>query len=220
MVMVGAKDWRKIGEASAKDDWMRVREGKCDGRRTTMAKVQRNTVIQGVTGALGDQLVARRDKAGRTTLMKKPTFSDDRVFSKAQKGQQGSFKEAMLYAKSAVKREPIYAEIAAGTPRTAYNVAISDWFHPPEVGEIDLSGWTGQVGESIRVKAVDDAVVARVMVTIVGERDVVIEQGDAEPIDDVWWEYVTRQPAPGQVSVIALAVDLPGHIAQGVARKL
>ncbi len=181
-----------------------------------MAKVQRNTVIQGTSGALGDQLVTRRDKAGRTTLMKKPTFSDDREFSKAQKGQQGSFREAMLYAKSAVKREPIYAELAEGTPRTAYNVAISDWFHLPEVGEIDLSGWTGQAGEVIRVEAVDDVKVVRVMVVISDKGGMTIEKGEARQVDGVWWEYVTTQAAPGSARVIGVAEDLAGHVGERV----
>lgn len=180
-----------------------------------MAKAQRNAVIQGTSGALGDQLVTRRDKAGRTTLMKKPTFSDDREFSRAQKGQQGSFREAMLYAKSAVKREPIYAELAEGTPRTAYNIAISDWFHPPEVRAIDLSGWTGQAGESIRIKAEDDVMVVRVTVAIVDGEDEVIEQGEAEQVDGVWWVYTTTRAALGSARVIGVAEDLAGHVGQG-----
>jgi hypothetical protein len=54
-------------------------------------------------GALGDQIVFKRDKAGRTIVSKKPKFWPERVFSRAQKAQQGRFREAMAYAKDAAR---------------------------------------------------------------------------------------------------------------------
>jgi hypothetical protein len=184
-----------------------------------MAKVQHNAVIKGVSGTLGDQLIVKRDKAGRSILCKKPTFAEDRKFSEAQKEQQGSFREAMLYAKSAVKTEPIYAEMAEGTPRTTYNVAITDWFHPPEIRELDLRGWSGQAGQSIHIEAVDDVKVAGVTVPILDEEAELIEQGEAEQVNELWWVYTTTQAAPERARAIAVARDLPGNIGQGAKEK-
>ena len=121
-----------------------------------MARVNNNVVVDGLLGTLGNQIVFKRDKAGRTIVSKKPEFGPDRVFSEAQKAQQGRFREAMAYAKEVARREPVYAELAEGTPRTAYNVAVSDWFNPPVVEEVDASGYTGQAGEVIRARVAQE----------------------------------------------------------------
>lgn len=184
-----------------------------------MARVKKNVVMKGLSGMLADQIVVKQDKAGRTIITIKPTFPDDREFSPAQKEQIEAFREAAQYAKVAAKTEAIYAEKAEDTPRSGYNVAIADWFHEPEVDEIDLSGWTGQAGESIRIKALDDVKVERVTVMIVNEADVLIEQGAAAPEDGLWWVYTTTQAASGQPRVIAIAQDLPGNIARLVKTK-
>lgn len=179
-----------------------------------MARVKKNIVIRGLSGMLGDQLVLKRDKAGRTIVSIKPTFPDDREFSEAQKEQMADFREATQYAKMAAKAEAVYADKAVGTPLSAYNVAIADWFHEPEIGEIDLSGWTGQASEPIRIKALDDVKVEQVTVIIIGEDDVLLEQGAAAQEDGLWWVYTTTQAAAGRPRVIAIAQDLPGNIAQ------
>ncbi|MBN1311320.1 MAG: hypothetical protein JXB30_07860 [Anaerolineae bacterium] len=178
-----------------------------------MARVKKNVVMTGLSGMLGDQIVVKRDKAGRTIISIKPTFPDDREFSEEQLSQQEAFREAVMYAKM-VKSEAVYTEKAEDTPRSGYNVAIADWFHAPEIEAIDLSGWAGQAGGSIRIKALDDVQVERVTVIITGEGDVLIEQGAAEQEDGLWWVYTTTQPATGQPRVIAIAQDLPGNIAQ------
>ncbi|MBN1312760.1 MAG: hypothetical protein JXB30_15205 [Anaerolineae bacterium] len=179
-----------------------------------MAKTHDNLVIQGLSGQLGNQLVVRHFKDGRTVVGKKPTFSDDREFSEKQKGHQSAFKEASAYAKEAAKTEAIYAEKAQGTSKTAYNVALADWFHPPEITGIDVSRWTGSVGEPIRIKALDDVKVKQVVVIIIDEAEMVIEQGAAEQVDNLWWIYTTTQTAPERATVIAAAQDLPGNVAQ------
>jgi hypothetical protein len=184
-----------------------------------MAKVKKNVVMKGLSGMLGDQVVVRQDKAGRTIICIKPTFPEDRELSNAQQEQVEAFKEAAQYAKAAARTEAIYAEKAEDTPRSGYNIAIADWFHEPEVDEIDLSGWTGQAGESIRIRAVDDVKVKRVTVLITSEEDMLIEQGAAAQEDGLWWVYTTTQAVSGQPKVIAVAQDLPGHVAQMVKAK-
>ena len=102
-----------------------------------MAIVKGNLAIEGLSGLLGDQLIFKRDRAGRTIVSRKPNF-ENRVFSEDQKKHQSKFQEAAAYGKAAAKTEPIYAELAAGTTKSAYNVAVGDWFKPPEVGKIDV----------------------------------------------------------------------------------
>ena len=178
-----------------------------------MAKVRSNIIIDGIGGMLGNQLVFKRDKAGRTILSVKPTFGENRVFSAAQRAQQEAFREAQLYAKTA-KSDPVYARKAAGTARSAYNAAIADWFHPPVILEIDRSGWQGGAGQRIRVKAQDDVLVTQVTVTVTAADGALLESGDATQVDGLWWEYTTRAAAEADATLTASARDLPGHVAK------
>jgi hypothetical protein len=176
-----------------------------------MATVRQNLVIEGLSGLLGDQLVFKRDRAGRTIVSRKPNF-ENRVFSESQKRHQSRFQEAAAYAKTAAKTEPIYAKLAAGTIKSAYNVAVADWFNPPEVSEIDVRGYTGRAGETIRAKVTDDVRVERVDVVIAVDGDVVVEQGQMTHKQGLWYTYTTTADCPaGPTRVIVTGLDLPGH---------
>lgn len=178
-----------------------------------MAKIRKNIIIQGFSGTLGEQLVIRQDKAGRTILAVPPTFDPDRTFTEAQLERQERFRNASTYAKDAKTNEE-YVQKAEGTPLNPYNVAIADWFHAPEVQEIDMEGWSGQIGEVIRIKAVDDVRVTQVNVVISDENGAVLEQGAAVSHEGGWWLYTTQTAISGSPRVVASARDLPGNIAQ------
>jgi hypothetical protein len=176
-----------------------------------MAIVKGNLAIEGLSGLLGDQLIFKRDRAGRTIVSRKPNF-ENRVFSADQKKHQSRFQEAAAYAKAAVKTEPIYAQLAAGTAKSAYNVAVGDWFNPPEVREIDVRGYTGQAGETIRAKVTDDVRVSQVKIAISTRDDVVIEQGEMSLEQGLWYSYTTTTNCPaGMVKVVVTGLDLPNH---------
>jgi len=178
-----------------------------------MAKVRNNIVIKGLSGSLGEQLVIKQDKAGRTIVAVKPEFDPNRSFSEAQKGVHENFREATAYAKTA-KTEEAYISKAEGTPQSAYNIAVTDWFHAPEILELDASAWHGAIGQVIRVKAMDDVQVTQVNIVITDSAGVALEQGQAVRADGLWWNYTTTATAPEGPRVVATARDLPGHIAQ------
>jgi hypothetical protein len=178
-----------------------------------MATVRHNIVIEGLGGMLGDQLILKRDKAGRTIISIKPRFDENREFTTAQLEQQERFQEATAYAKEAAQAEAIYAEKAEGTAKSAYNVAVADWFHSPEVREIDLSSYTGEVGETIRAKVVDDVQVTQVNILSTTGADVLVEQGAMTHEQGWWYSYTTTQNCPaGTAKVIVTGMDLPGHV--------
>jgi len=178
-----------------------------------MAKVRNNVMVRGLSGSFGEQMVIRIDKAGRTIVSNKPEFDENRVFTPAQQAQQERFREASIYAKDA-KDQVIYKEKAEGTSKTSANVAMADWFHAPEIKEIDLSEWAGQAGQCIRVRALDDVQVQKVSVVITDENDMVLEQGLADAEDGGWWIYQTTGSAAGNPKVLVAAEDLPGHITE------
>ena len=60
-----------------------------------MATVRHNVVAEDLDGMLGDQLVFKKDMAGRTIISYKPNFDENRTFSPAQQAQQEAFREAM-----------------------------------------------------------------------------------------------------------------------------
>src|SRR5438046_1658457 len=101
-----------------------------------MAKIRSNQITRGLSGSLGRDLLFRQLPDGRTILCVKPDFSR-RVFSAGQTDHQQRFREAAAYARDAARSEPVYARLAAGTFKTAYNIALSDWFHPPVVHAIE-----------------------------------------------------------------------------------
>ena len=105
------------------------------------------------------------------------------------------------YARQAAQVQLVYAEQARKTMKNAYNIALSDWFHPPVIH------WVERRGETIPVEASDDVMVARVQVTIMDEQGGMVERGEGIRGDGDWWEYASH--SEGQV--VAEAWDLAGN---------
>jgi hypothetical protein len=176
-----------------------------------MAKSNNNIVMYGASGQLGNQIVFRKGRGGQMIISAMPTTG--RNFNPAQQAHHEAFRNAIAYAKSA-KDEMIYITKAQGTTMTAFNAAVADWFNKPEVLEIDITSWTGDPGQTIRVKAQDDTQVVKVHVQIMDVDGNIFEEGDAVQADGLWWDYATTslvdRPVAANV-VKATAHDLPGN---------
>ena len=172
-----------------------------------MAKVIDNILVRGLSGKLGNQVVIRRLRDGRTIVCNKPDFSN-RKLSKGQKKHHKRFQAAAAYAHEASRANPIYAKLAEGTMKNAYNVALGDWFHPPVVQRLERGGKT------VRIQVTDDVMVAGVQVMILDKKGKVIEKGEGIRGKGDWWEYVPG--ADGQVVVEAR--DLAGNVGRGDGR--
>lgn len=162
-----------------------------------MAKIKKNTLLQGLSGSIGD-LVFRQMPDGSTRVSKKPDFSE-REPSQGQIDHQNRFKLAIAYGREA-KTLPFYQE-RAGNGKTAYNLAIADWCHAPVIHSI------GQHEGRIRVEASDNIKVTKVEVRILDTEGNVLEAGQAEQVNPLYWEYAYS--AEGQVE--ASAWDLAGN---------
>ena len=170
-----------------------------------MAKVRSNILVQGLSGKLGDQVVFRHLRDGRTVVCAPPDFSN-RKLSRDQKAHHSKFKEGAAYAREAAKTNPIYAELAAGTIKNAYNIALSDWFHAPKIHHVEVKDGV------IRIQASDNVRVASVKVAILDEKAVVLEQGETMPVDDLWWSYTPHMLLEGSLKVVVEARDLAGNM--------
>ena len=177
-----------------------------------MAKVLDNLVTEGLSGKLGRRLVFRKCRNGKTIVAVRPVFSQDRVFNDSQLAHQEAFRQATQYAVGA-KDNPIYVNLAKGADATAYNFAVADWFGQPEVLDIDASGWTGQAGQTLRIRAKDDTLVTRVHIVIDDAHGTIFEQGEMVRVDNLWWTYTTTTQIPMDPAprISAVAYDLPGN---------
>ena len=165
-----------------------------------MAKIVDNPITEGFSGKFGNRLVFRHMRDGRTIVVSRPDFSN-RVFSQEQLTHQSRFQQAAAYARVAAKTHPVYAERARRTGKPAYNIALSDWFHPPVIHEVSR-------GEGcIHVKASDNVQVTKVRVTILDEEGQTLEQGQATSPYGDFWEYATSTEG----NIIVEAFDLAGN---------
>jgi hypothetical protein len=137
---------------------------------------------------------------GDTYVSGTPDFSH-RTFSKGQKDHQSRFRQASAFARQAAKTQPIYAQLAEGTVKSAYNFALSDWFNPPVIHAIER-----EAGHVI-VRASDNVMVTRVQVTVLDEQGNAIEKGDAVQRKGEWWEL----PSTANGKIVAEAWDLAGN---------
>jgi hypothetical protein len=91
---------------------------------------------------------------------------------------------------------------------------VVDFFNPPVIGEIDSSGYNGQVGSTLLATVTDDFKVSSVKVKIEKANGSTLEEGSATILPDgLNWMYVSTV-ANGTVTgtkVSFIASDLPNH---------
>jgi hypothetical protein len=177
-----------------------------------MTRVILNGTIKGLRGKIGN-MIFRQLPDGTTVVTAAPPRKtrrqkkrDKLKRSARQQAHNSRFQEATAYARQAAKVQPVYAELAAVTPmKTAYNFALSDWWHAPEIHRVE------QRDGRILVEATDNIMVAKVYVTIFDEAGEILEMGDAVRQKGDWWEFALRHTDVGK-TVKAEAWDLPGHM--------
>jgi hypothetical protein len=184
---------------------------------TTIAESKNNVLTQGLAGLVGDMIVFR-NRGAKTFVSTKPKArtgepSDD------QKQHQGRFQEAILYGKSAIadpQKKADYAKAITGG-ETAYNVAVADFFHAPDIKDVDVSNYTGKVGDTLTIRATDDFNVKEVSVAIYNADGTEVEHGLAvlstNGVDWVYTATAENASLDGDRIVIS-ASDLPGNVTE------
>ena len=167
-----------------------------------MAKVKHNNFTTGLSGKFGN-LVFRQMRDGRTILATRPDYSHHK-WTTDQKAHHSRFQRAAAYARKAARANPLYAKLAEGTSKNAYNIALSDWFHAPVIHEVSR-----EAGR-IRVNVTDNVQVANVRITIRDVQGQTLEQGEAVHVNDSWWKFETST----QGKLIVEAFDLAGNVAK------
>jgi len=97
---------------------------------------------------------------------------------------------------------------------SAYNLALADYCKAPEISLIDADNYQGQIGEQIRVRAIDNFGFTEVKVSIYDAADLLVESGLAiQSANSVDWIYhaTTLNSNLAGTKITAQAKDTPGN---------
>lgn len=181
-----------------------------------MAKSAKNLVLHGASGKLGDQIVIRQ-LGGETILSQAPGRRDAEP-TPSQIAQQQKFQQAVLYGRAQIA-DPIAKaeyEAKAGGLKSAFNVAVADFCHSPDIDEIDVTAYQGAIGDTIRVRVTDDFKVEQVHVSIQNSDGSLVEEGDAvQQSNEIDWVYTATADNTSTEGdkIVIRATDKPGNLA-------
>lgn len=146
-----------------------------------MAESKNNIVTHGLSGKVGDLLVFSQ-RNGKTIVSKAPKERTGELSDK-QEVQKLKFQRAVLYAKAVMNnpdKKQMYETMSDDSKGiSAYNVAVADLLNAPKIQEINLSAYTGNPGDTIRIIATDDFEVLLVTVKIENADGSLVEEGNA-----------------------------------------
>ncbi|OIR05656.1 hypothetical protein GALL_120900 [mine drainage metagenome] len=180
-----------------------------------MTKLKDNVVTQRFSGKV-DDMQSFNQRIG-TTIQRNALSSSLLVQTDKQVKVRKKFKRGVAYAKSVISNPSMKAayEAVLTEGQTAYNLALADYFVPPEIKMLDVSMYHGKIGDIIRVRAIDDFKVNEVKLSIKNNNEIIIEAGDAvrDSSNILLWKYTitkTNTHISG-TKIIATAIDLPGN---------
>lgn len=179
-----------------------------------MAKTKDNIFMFGHSGTIGRQMTLSL-KAGDTIIGKK-RGSSSIPSTPEQLEIQDRFKLSSIYAQAAIRVPETKAAYAAKAKigQSAFNVAFADAFTPPEIKSINRAGYSGHVGDTIVIRAVDYFKVVAVHVKISNVAGVVLEEGNAIlQANGLDWKYTATTVINSLFGckITATAIDLPAN---------
>lgn len=181
-----------------------------------MAKVKLNPILEGIRGQVGDLVFKHY---GDEVVISRKADRSGYEPTEAQLAHQERFRRAALYGKM-VMADPdtkaLYDEAAKAKGKPVFSLTVADFFNAPTVEQVDVSEYTGAVGDEIVILASDDFEVASVGVAITDADGNEIEGGEATetPEDSGRWVYAaTTEVATGTtVRITVTASDRPGSV--------
>ena len=179
-----------------------------------MANIDRNINLYRLTDLVYDPFGSYQTSRGKLISVPSLNRYQNGVPAKLRKPSLSRLRRAVTYACFA-QGEDLYIHKARRYGATGYSMALIDYLGAPKVLEIDVDRWTGEIGETIRVKARDNIAVAGMLVAIRDVEGNLLEAGQAAPFDfgSTWWRYETRSRVPMEPfpSVEVIARDRPGN---------
>ncbi|MBN2213642.1 MAG: hypothetical protein JW723_05305 [Bacteroidales bacterium] len=178
-----------------------------------MARLKERNIIKGLSGRVGKNFIFKQ-YGSKTIISVYPDMSKVRLSAK-QKKENNRFREAMAYARSQMSDPDAKAAYKAKAKdmQKPHNVAIADFYNPPEIDYVDVSISKAGQADRIFIDAKDDFMVVRVEVEITSDDGNQKETGQAMQINENRWLYVVREvyhTAEG-LTVTIRALDKPGN---------
>ena len=181
-----------------------------------MAESKNNIITHGLSGKVGD-LIVFRNKGGRTFVSSAPRKPIGEP-SDAQKEHQKRFQEAVFYTKGITPEvEEMYKKEAKKKGITYYNVSVADFMKAPEIVNVDLSNYTGAIGDTIVVTVHDNFKVASVTVEITNADGSEVENGAAvSDASSTIWTYTAKAANASLAGdkITIRAYDMPGNVTE------
>ncbi len=181
-----------------------------------MAKSENNEVMFGARGRVGNLVVFKNFGNNQTVIAKRPKRPDNPVYTAKQIEVKQRFREAVAYAKGVIGNPMLTEDYQAFAKPSlsVYNLALADYCKSPEITLIDTSNYQGQIGNQIRVRAIDNFRVTEVKVSIYDSTDTLLESGmallSANNLDWIYEATVLNSSLLG-TKIIAEAKDTPGN---------
>jgi hypothetical protein len=182
-----------------------------------MAESKNNIVTHGLSGKVGDILVFSQ-RNGKTIVSKAPKERTGEL-SEKQQAQAQKFQKAVLYAKTVLanhdKKQMYEAMSDESKGVSTYNVAVADLLNAPKIEKIDLSSYTGNPGDTIKVMVTDDFQVVSVSVTIENADGSLVEEGSAVDNGGEWiYTATSSNPDLSGDKITVKALDHPANLTE------
>ena len=187
-----------------------------------MAKVKLAPAVEAIHGHVGNMLFRRCN--GQEVVGKVPDRTNV-VPTADQLAQQEKFKLAAFYGKTVLAdtaKKALYTTAAEERGIQAFALAVADFLNPPTVDQVDLSKYTGKVGDTITVRASDELEISGITVGVRDEGGTLLESGAAiKGTGGMTWTYTATTALGVGASVVieVHATDLPGNVTTRVQPK-
>ena len=160
-----------------------------------MTKVRFHGPIAGFSGAMGEMVFADTKEKNITVAYMKKHLPP----SQAQLDNWAHWKDCAARARAALEipaMREFYERIATERDSKPYTVAFTDFLVEPSFKPLDLSGYKGEVGNLIKIRAVDDIGLAEVEVTLTAIDGTQLEKGKAieSGVGTGQWTYIASTP--------------------------
>ena len=153
-----------------------------------------------------------RHQKGKTFFHRRPVVD---TVSPAMAEVRRRFRAAADYVRDVLADPALraaYEPLAEAQKARISQVIMTDYLRSPVIDDIDLGSFSGAVGSTFKVRALDDCGVMSVAIEIRAADDTLLEQGAATKVGSKWvYAATVAHPEGTPITITATAVDRPGN---------